>query len=63
MTAIFTYEFKKSYDAFAAACCNLHTLCNYTVLIDTALATGYITEADVETLRKWRTDPENWGIK
>jgi len=32
-------------------------------LIDTALATGYITEADVETLRKWRTDPENWGIK
>ena len=23
-------------------------------------AVGYIKEADVETLREWRTDPENW---
>jgi orotate phosphoribosyltransferase len=63
MTAIFTYEFKKSFDAFAAGKCNLHTLCNYSVLIDTALSTGYITREDVETLKKWRVDPENWGIK
>ena len=63
MTAIFTYEFKKSYDAFAAEKCTLHTLCNYTTLIETALSTGYITETDVDTLKKWRLDPENWGIK
>jgi len=63
MTAIFTYEFKKSFDAFAAENCILHTLCNYTMLIETALSTGYITEADVDTLKKWRLDPENWGIK
>ena len=57
MTAIFTYEFKKASDAFAAEKCTLNTLCNYTVLIETALKTGYISENDVETLKRWRLDP------
>jgi orotate phosphoribosyltransferase len=63
MAAIFTYEFRKASDGFAAEECTLNTLCNYSVLIETAVKTGYITEADVETLKKWRTDPENWGLK
>ena len=63
MTAIFTYEFQKAADAFAAEKCALNTLCNYSVLIETAVATGYITEADVETLKKWRKDPSAWGTK
>jgi orotate phosphoribosyltransferase len=62
MTAIFTYEFKKAADAFTAEKCTLHTLCNYSVLIDTALKTGYITEVDIGTLKKWRVDPSTWGI-
>ncbi len=61
MAAIFTYEFKKASDGFAAEKCTLNTLCNYSVLIETAVKTGYITEADVETLKKWRVDPANWG--
>ena len=63
MAAIFTYEFKKASEGFAAEACPLNTLCKYSVLIETAVKTGYITEADVETLRKWRTDPANWGLK
>jgi len=63
MTAIFSYEFKKAADAFADANCTLHTLSNYTTLIETALNTGYITEKDLETLKKWRVEPENWGTK
>lgn len=63
MVAIFTYEFRKSADAFKEADCKLDTLCNYSMLIETALNTGYITEADLETLRKWRIDPENWDKK
>jgi len=63
MVAIFTYEFKKASEGFAAENCSLKTLCNYSTLIDTAVKTGYITEADVETLKKWRTDPASWGIK
>ena len=62
MAAIFTYEFKKASDGFAAENCKLNTLCNYSVLIDTAVKTGYVTESDVETLKDWRKDPGSWGI-
>ena len=61
MVAIFTYEFKKASDSFAAADCRLHTLSNYSVLVDTAVRTGYIGEAEVDTLKKWRLDPSVWG--
>jgi orotate phosphoribosyltransferase len=61
MVAIFTYEFKKAFEGFAAEKCTLHTLSNYSALIDTAVSTGYIGQAEVETLRKWRVDPANWG--
>jgi orotate phosphoribosyltransferase len=61
MVAIFTYEFKKATDAFAAENCRLDTLSNYSVLIDAAVATGYIGQTEVETLKKWRIDPSVWG--
>jgi len=61
MAAIFTYEFKKAADSFSAAGCKLDTLSNYSVLVDTAMKTGYIGEAEVDTLKKWRVDPANWG--
>jgi orotate phosphoribosyltransferase len=63
MVAIFTYEFKKASDAFLAGNCSLNTLGNYSSLIETAVKTGYIGEAEVETLKKWRVDPANWGMK
>jgi len=63
MVAIFTYEFSKAEKAFAEDRCSLNTLCNYSTLIETAVKTGYITEADIETLKKWRIDPSNWGTK
>jgi orotate phosphoribosyltransferase len=62
MVAIFTYEFAKASDAFAAGNCKLNTLSNYSVLIETALKTGYIGQAEVETLKKWRVDPASWGV-
>jgi len=63
MVAIFTYEFKKASDAFSAGNCKVDTLSNYTALIETAVNTGYIGKAEVETLTKWRVDPANWGVK
>jgi len=62
MVAIFTYEFKKASDGFASENCKLDTLSNYTALIETAVKTGYIGETEVETLKKWRTDPSVWGV-
>jgi orotate phosphoribosyltransferase len=61
MVAIFTYEFKKAADAFVSGNCKLNTLCNYSVLVDTALKSGYIGQTEVETLKKWRVDPAGWG--
>jgi len=63
MAAIFTYEFKKAADGFATENCRLNTLSNYSVLIDTAVNTGYIGTSEVETLKSWRLDPASWGIK
>jgi orotate phosphoribosyltransferase len=61
MVAIFSYEFKKAADSFLMENCDLHTLCNYSVLVETALSTGYISQSDVDTLKKWRINPSVWG--
>lgn len=63
MVAIFTYEFKKASDGFAAGNCKLNTLSNYSVLVDTAVSTGYIGQAEVDTLTRWRVNPAEWGVK
>jgi orotate phosphoribosyltransferase len=61
MIAIFTYGFRRAEEAFAAEECRLDTLGNYSVLVDMALDSGYITGEDVETLREWRKEPSEWG--
>jgi orotate phosphoribosyltransferase len=62
MVAIFTYGFQKATDGFSAENCILNTLSNYNDLIECAVESGYIGMAEVETLKKWRTDPSVWGI-
>jgi orotate phosphoribosyltransferase len=62
MVAIFTYGFRKAADGFEAENCRLNTLSNYNDLIECAVGSGYIGKEDVETLKKWRTDPSVWGI-
>lgn len=61
MVAIFTYGFLVAEENFRHAGCRLYTLGNYTVLIDLALERGYIEEKDVNTLKKWRENPGDWG--
>ena len=63
MVAIFTYEFDHAQQNFKNQEVELHTLSNYHVLIDTAVDTGYIKQSDVETLKYWRQNPENWNQK
>jgi orotate phosphoribosyltransferase len=62
MVAIFTYGFKKAADGFEAEKCTLDTLSNYNELIECAVKSGYIGQAEVETLKKWRLDPSVWGV-
>ncbi|MBE0677270.1 MAG: orotate phosphoribosyltransferase [Bacteroidales bacterium] len=61
MIAIFTYGFGKATEAFAAEGCRLDTLSNYSVLVDLASTSGYITVGDVDTLKEWRIAPAEWG--
>lgn len=61
MAAIFTYGFKESKDAFKNAKVKLVALSNYDALIQQAVASNYIQEKEMETLKQWSKDPSNWG--
>jgi len=60
MAAIFTYGLKKAEDNFKKENCELYTLTDYHHLIRKALEENYIREEDMEALKKWRDDPDNW---
>ncbi|MGI6219218.1 MAG: orotate phosphoribosyltransferase [Bacteroidaceae bacterium] len=62
MIASFTYGFDVAEKAFKAAKVNLVTLTNYEAVLDVALKTEYITEADVAVLTEWRKDPAHWDL-
>ncbi len=63
MVAIFSYEFQKASEGFETERCDVHALSSYSILLESALARGYIGEAEVETLKEWRTAPSEWGTK
>ncbi len=55
--AIFSYQFQTAEDAFAAEQIPLHTLSNYTALIETAVENGTVKKEEAEHLKKWRENP------
>ncbi|MDD3079290.1 MAG: orotate phosphoribosyltransferase [Paludibacter sp.] len=61
MVAIFTYGFPEAEQRFKTGKVKLTTLCNYDAVLSEALATNYIQEDDIETLKEWRTNPSEWG--
>ena len=61
MLAIFNYEFPVSVKRFRDANITLLSLSNYSTMLDTALATDYITADYLKTLQEWREDPANWA--
>lgn len=63
MIALFSYGFPIAEENMRKAKVKLISLSNYNAMIDAALATNYIQESDVETLREWRKDPANWNAR
>lgn len=61
MVAIFSYGFPVAIQKFKQAKVKLTTLCNYDAVLAEALATKYISEDDIETLKEWRTNPAEWN--
>jgi orotate phosphoribosyltransferase len=61
LAAIFSYGFDVAEDNFKQANCPFVTLSNYNALIKYAGENQYISNDDVELLKKWREDPAAWG--
>ncbi|MFN4082942.1 MAG: orotate phosphoribosyltransferase [Bacteroidia bacterium] len=61
LACIFTYLFDLAQQNFEKSGMEYAALCNYNVLVQTALQKNYIQPNDVELLTNWRIDPENWG--
>lgn len=60
LISIFTYGFDMSEKLFEDLNCPIYSLCDYSTLIDQALATEYIKQEDYTSLLKWRENPEKW---
>ena len=60
MLAIFSYGFDTAAENFKNANIELHTLSNYDYLLEVALKTNYINQAESDLLQTWRKDPANW---
>ena len=60
MVSIFTYGLKEATAAFGKAKVRLHALTNYNILLQQAIADGYISEKDMAPLKRWREDPAKW---
>ena len=61
MAAIFTYGFPLAAANFEAANCECVTLGNYSSMIQEAVESGYVQEADLDKLAQWRENPSTWG--
>jgi orotate phosphoribosyltransferase len=61
LAAIFSYGFDVATENFKQVKCPFFTLSNYAALVKYAEDNQYISSNDVETLKKWRTEPSTWG--
>ena len=63
MAAIFTYNFHLSFNNFKEANCELVTLSDYDALVQQAVESKYISEAEVSLIKSWRLAPSDWTGK
>jgi len=61
MFAIFTYGLSIAEKNFANANCELTTLTDYDTLLKKVSEEGFVQEEELQSLIKWRLDPEAWS--
>ena len=61
MISIFNYGFPVAQQNFIDKSVELIYLSEYSLLIDLALAKGFINTSEAMKLKNWRTSPETWG--
>ncbi len=60
MLSIFTYQLPVAQQNFEIKNIKLISLSGYEFLIETALKNNYITETELQSLKRWRQNPERW---
>lgn len=63
MVSIFSYGFDVAAKNFSEAGVPLISLCDYSYLLEYALAEKQISNEQAVSLKAWRVDPENWNNK
>ena len=61
VVSIFTYELEKATAAFKEADIPYFSLTDFTTLTDAAKEKQSISEDELESLRKWKANPAEWG--
>ena len=61
LAAIFSYGFQLAKNNFETADCPYFTLSNYDLLIEQAVKENYVSDKDLESLKSWKDNPENWN--
>ena len=60
VVVIFDYQFSQAAKALKRAKLPVITLTNFDTMMDVAIDSGNLSDADAETLQQWHNDPENW---
>lgn len=63
VSAIFSYQLPVVERNFIDAKLSFTTLTNYSELLEVAKEEKYITEKQLEILKKWRKSPEKWNVQ
>lgn len=63
MVAVFSYGFDEAKKNFLDHKCPLVTLTDFNAVLEKAMETSYILEADLKSLNKWRESPSTWNPK
>lgn len=63
VSAIFSYQLPVVERNFIDARLSFTTLTNYSELLEVAKEEKYITEKQLEILKKWRKSPEKWNVQ
>jgi orotate phosphoribosyltransferase len=61
LLSILTYGFKEADQAFKEKKIEFGSLCTLDIILDVALETGKLTQAQVDTILEFRASPKTWG--
>ncbi|NQD64806.1 orotate phosphoribosyltransferase [Bacillus haikouensis] len=62
VVAIFTYELEKGKKMMEEHKISAYTLSDYTSLLEVAVENGIVQAEDIEQLKRWRENPEEWDV-